>query len=137
MHKVKRFLKRFGVDIAGYTCLLLVIPVGWLPGPGGIPLLVLSLSLLSMHNPWAKRLLDYVKLRSDSLRTIFFPKNRRIELAWDIVAITMFISAFAVSIISDTTIIKILGTGAGAGSTTIFLFNRARLESIQKKFKKQ
>lgn len=137
MYRIKRFLKRFGVDIAGYICLLLVIPVGWLPGPGGIPLLVLALSLLSTHNPWAKRLLEYVKLRSDSLRTIFFPKNRRIELAWDILSITMFISAFAVSIFTETTLIKLLGTGAGAGSTTIFLFNRARLELIQKKLKKQ
>lgn len=137
MLKVKKFFKRFGTDIAGYLCLILVLPIGALPGPGGIPLLVAGLGLLSVHNAWAKSLLDYVKKHSSSLRNIFFPHRKNIELSWDIFAVCMFISAFIVSIFIDFWFFKALGTAMGAVSTTIFMFNRARLERLQKRFKKQ
>lgn len=129
---MKKFLKRFGTDIAGYFCLLLVIPIGWLPGPGGIPLLIAALSLLSVHNPWAKSLLDYVKKHSDSLRTIVFPRNKRIELMWDIFAGLLFSSAFIISVFADTTVIRICATAMGAIASTAFMFNRHRLEALQK-----
>lgn len=137
MHSLKKFLKRFGTDIAGYTCLLLVVPVGWLPGPGGIPLLIAALGLLSVHNPWAKKLLDYVKLHSDSLRAIFFPRRKNIERAWDVFAVLMFITAFAVSTQSEILPIRIGATIMGAASTTIFMFNRRRLEQLQRKFSRK
>jgi hypothetical protein len=137
MQRFKRFFKRFGTDIAGYVCLILVLPVGSLPGPGGIPLLIAGLSLLSIHNAWAQKLLDYVKERSDSLRGIFFPKNKTIELLWDVGAGLLFVSAFVVSIFSDVVLLKIMATAAGAIATTTFLFNRQRLEAIHKRFKKR
>lgn len=137
MHSLRKFLKRFGTDIAGYTCLLLMVPVGWLPGPGGIPLLIAGLGLLSVHNPWAKRLLDYVKLHSDSLRAIFFPRRKNIERAWDIFAVLMFITAFTISIESEILLISIGATIMGAASTTIFMFNRRRLEQLQRKFSRK
>ena len=134
---MKKFFHRFGTDIAGYMCLLLVIPIGWLPGPGGIPLLIAGLSLLSVHNAWAKKLLDYVKKHSDSLRGIFFPQKKNIEIAWDMFAATVFLGAFLVSINGETTVIKILGTAMGACATTIFMFNRRRLERLQHMFRRK
>jgi len=136
MLKVKQFIKRFGTDIAGYTCLLLVLPIGLLPGPGGIPLLVAGLGLLSIHNIWAKGMLDYVKKHSQSLRTIFFPRKRAIEWFWDLSAIALFVSACIISIYADYWFFKAMGTGMGAVSTTIALFNRGRLDSLQRRFKR-
>lgn len=128
--------KRFGLDFLGYLCLLLVILVGWLPGPGGIPLLVTGLSLLSINNKWAQRLLNYVKLRSDSIRKIFFPKNATIERNWDIFSVVLLGFAFYLSMNTSELPLKVIATTLGVGSTTIFFFNRSRLEAIQNKFKK-
>jgi hypothetical protein len=133
---IKKILRRFGTDIGGYVCLLLVIPVGSLPGPGGIPLLVAGLSLLSVHNPWARKLLEYVKIHSESLRSIFFPKNKRIELAWDFTAAALFVGSFVVLTTTDTRIISLLSTSTGAGATTIFMMNRGRLNRIMQYRKK-
>lgn len=134
---MRLFLKRFGTDIAGFTCLVLVLPIGALPGPGGIPLLVAGLGLLSVHNKWAKSLLDYVDKHSSSLRDIFFPKRKNIELIWDIFAICLLVSAFAVAILSEQLPVKILGTTMGAISTTTFMLNRSRLDRLQKRFVKR
>lgn len=137
MQKMKRFIKRFGTDIAGYVCLILVLPIGLIPGPGGIPLLVAGLGLLSIHNTWAKGLLDYVKKHSQSLRTIFFPRKKALEWFWDIFAILLFTSACFISIYADQWFFKATGTGMGAVSTTIVLFNRGRLDSLQRRFRRK
>lgn len=137
VNKIRRFFKRFGTDIAGYTCLILVIPVGWLPGPGGIPLLIAGLGLLSANNQWAASLLEYVKKHSTTLRDIFFPKNKKIELAWDIGLISIFFLAFYFSVTADEWYIKALCTAVAAGSTTALLFNRSRLDRIHTRIKKQ
>jgi len=137
MTKIKLFFKRFGTDIAGYTCILLSAAVGWLPGPGGIPLLIAGLGLLSVHNKWAANLLDYVKRHSLTLQDIFFPKNKRIELAWDIFCIVLFFVAFYISVTADHWFIKALCTGAAAASTTALLFNRSRLDKLQKRIKRK
>lgn len=133
----KKLISRFGIDIAGYTCLILVPLIGWLPGPGGIPLLVAGLGLLSVHNKWAKKLLDYVKKHSENLRTIIFPKKTSVEWFWDIVAIGLFIGACVVSIFVDFWLIRALATGVGALSTTIFVFNKGRIERLQRAFTKK
>ena len=53
-----RVLKRYALDAAGYLLILLALAIGWLPGPGGIPLVLIGLYLLSLNNPWAQRLRD-------------------------------------------------------------------------------
>jgi len=48
MKQLNRHSKRIATDAAGYGLILLSLAVGWLPGPGGIPLLVAGLGLLSI-----------------------------------------------------------------------------------------
>lgn len=49
------------VDILGFTCIIAAPFLGWIPGPGGIPLLILGLSLLATNHEWAEKILDRVK----------------------------------------------------------------------------
>lgn len=49
------------VDILGFTLIIVAIPISWLPGPGGIPLIILGLSLLATNHEWAKRVMDRLK----------------------------------------------------------------------------
>ena len=58
---MKQKTKALLVDIAGFGLILIAIPIGWVPGPGGIPLLILGLSLLATNHDWAERVMQRVK----------------------------------------------------------------------------
>lgn len=58
---MKSKTKALLVDILGVLLILAAIPLGWLPGPGGIPLVILGLSLLATNHEWAERWLNHVK----------------------------------------------------------------------------
>lgn len=47
--------RRLLVFVGGVSLLVLSVAVGWLPGPGGIPLALAGLWLLSTEFDWAKR----------------------------------------------------------------------------------
>ena len=52
------------IDIAGFGLIIVAIPIGWIPGPGGIPVLILGLSLLANNHEWARRVMERVKEQS-------------------------------------------------------------------------
>lgn len=87
--------KRILTDTAGYGLILLAILTGWLPGPGGIPLAIAGLGLLSIHNKWARDLREYLLAHGGKIVQIIFPKHPVAQWAYDIVAITLFaVAAF-------------------------------------------
>jgi hypothetical protein len=49
---------KIGVGITGSLLILLGLATGWLPGPGGIPLVLLGLAVLASEFEWAHRLLQ-------------------------------------------------------------------------------
>lgn len=53
-------IRRPIVLIFGFFFILLAGSVGWLPGPGGIPLFLLGIAILSSEFHWAKRLKDTI-----------------------------------------------------------------------------
>lgn len=55
--------KRIAIDIGGFGLILLGILTGWLPGPGGIPLILAGLALLALNYVWAENLLNDLKKR--------------------------------------------------------------------------
>lgn len=56
-----QLLKRILTDVLGVLLIIIAPLLGWLPGPGGIPLFLAGLGLLSINHDWAKDLLEYVK----------------------------------------------------------------------------
>jgi hypothetical protein len=88
---VKQRFKRIGTDVAGYGLILLGIALGWLPGPGGIPLVIAGLGLLSIHNAWARRLRDYVLKHGGKIVQLAFPENRFIQWVYDIAVILLLV----------------------------------------------
>lgn len=95
MSDFSRKLRRILIDIAGYLLILAALATGWLPGPGGIPLLVAGLGLLSIHNAWAKRLREYVVRHGSDLVYRLFPEYALIQLLYD-VAVTLALASAAV-----------------------------------------
>ncbi len=87
----KRNGKRFATDGLGYLLLLVSALTGWLPGPGGIPLALAGLGLLSINNKWAHDLREYVLKHGGRVIDIIFPKNSAVEWAYDAIAVLLLI----------------------------------------------
>jgi hypothetical protein len=129
--------KRILTDIAGYGCIIAAPLIGWLPGPGGIPLLITGLGLLSIHNPWAKQLLHFVRKRSESLSDLIFPNNQLVQWAWDIFVILLIIGGTYINVYVDSKYWQAASIVLFAMSTTLFLLNRRRLQWLDVKLRKR
>ncbi len=71
MKRVFRFWKIILLDSLGVALMILAILASPLPGPGGIPLFIVGLSVLGINHDWAKRYIDniqdYVKKLTDKV----------------------------------------------------------------------
>src|SRR4051812_2537667 len=85
MDFIRRHLKRFLTDLAGYLLILLGVAFGWLPGPGGIPLIIGGLGLLSINNEWAARLRTYLLKHGGNLVKLVFPTHPYVQWLYDII----------------------------------------------------
>jgi hypothetical protein len=123
-------------DIAGIGCLLLVPFLGPLPGPGGIPLLLAGFGLLAVNHDWADDAILYVKKHSDSLTKVIFPDRTLIKWSWDIGLTGVFIFGLWVETLSESFFFTILGLLINASATTLFMFNRGRLDWLNNQLRK-
>jgi len=126
-------LKRIGIDIAGFCLILLGLSLGWLPGPGGIPLVIAGLGLLSVNNHWARRLLGYFKAHSDNFMHFIFPNTKIIQAAHDVLVILMLAGAVYLLAWHRSAIWLGLSSSLIALAIIDFLFNRNRLKTWKHK----
>lgn len=90
---MKKQLKRIAYDIAGVTLIIISPLLGWLPGPGGIPLFLAGLGLLAVHNEWAQKLLHWAKINAENFLEIIFPRNSKLEIVHDIIGFFLLTTA--------------------------------------------
>ncbi len=109
---------------------------GWLPGPGGIPLALGGLGLLSIHNRWAKDLREYLLANGGKVVDLIFPKNQIAQWAYDVVAITLFIVSAYLGWRHAAIWQVSLAASAFFTATFISLMNRERLARLKQKRKK-
>ena len=126
MKKFKYYVKRFGIDAAGYGMIILGLSLGWLPGPGGIPLILGGLGLLSIHNHWARRLLQYAKENGIKFMEYIFPENPWIKALHDIFAIALVISAIVLLQLQITYFTIGIAIALIALGIVDFFYNRKR-----------
>ncbi len=84
-------LKRILTDTAGYVLILLGVLSSPLPGPGGIPLMLAGLGILSIHNVWAQKLRDRLLQHGGKFVEKLFPQNRWIQLLYDLLVILLLV----------------------------------------------
>jgi hypothetical protein len=86
---MKQKTKRILTDIGGYLLILLGIASGWLPGPGGIPLVLAGLGLLSINNKWAMDLREYLLKNGGKVVQTLFPNKPHIQILYDIAVVLL------------------------------------------------
>jgi hypothetical protein len=136
MDFMRRNLKRILTDAAGYALILAGILTGWLPGPGGIPLVGAGLGVLSINNAWAKRLRVFVLEHAGKTAQILFPKNAWAEWGYDILTVALFGLTVYLEVHRASLWQQGLGISAFFIALLIALTNRDRLARLRGKHKR-
>lgn len=131
MQQLSPKFKRIAIDVLGYLLILAAGLTGWLPGPGGLPLLIIGLSLLATNNEWAARLLLRVKQHGGKLSDRLFSTNKRMQLLVDAIGVALV--AIAVVLLSTVTrdIAKTATISLLVSSCLLLLGNRKRMDAIR------
>lgn len=126
MSKVIRFWKLVILDTLGVLFMVGAVLTGWLPGPGGIPLFIVGLSLFAIHHDWAKRYIKFLRKYADKLGDYIFARNPKVQLIYDVlVPLTMGLGIYLLWL-ADTWWVASLGMFFVFMSLTVFLGNRQR-----------
>ena len=128
--------KVLATDTLGVLLLLLVPFLGPLPGPGGIPLIIAGFGLLAVNHDWADNAIVYVKRHSESLRAVVFPNIMWVKWSWDLLSILLLSFGTYLNFTAEHWLIRGISIGIMAGSTTIFMLNRGRINWLDKQLRR-
>lgn len=128
--------KHLVFDILGVLLIVISPLLGWLPGPGGIPLFLAGLGMLSVHHDWAKKLIEYVKQNGLKLNEQIFRKHPFLEALYDIVSVLLFIGGFYLITSYTRNITLSIAIVCIFTALTLFLGNRKRLARFKAKLQK-
>jgi len=81
--------QRIAIDIAGFGLLILAVLTGWLPGPGGIPLFLVGLGVLSLNYEWAERLLKSFDAKRREYTEKYLMASREVSWAMDAISVAL------------------------------------------------
>jgi hypothetical protein len=130
MNKLKQYGKIIVLDTLAGLCFIGVILFGWLPGPGGLPLLLAGLALLAVNHDWAERWLETAKHKGKSFKAILFPDKAWIRNTYDIASVLVFGGAVYLFLTTNNRFVASGCIAAACFSFFIFLVNRERLNKL-------
>lgn len=126
----KQKLKRILTDAAGYGLLLAALLTGWLPGPGGIPMALAGLSLLSIHNTWARRLRVLLIRYAAIAGASFLLRNPLLQIVYDIAVLGLLAAATVLFWIHGAHWQVALGVSFCTTAIILGLINRNRFRRL-------
>jgi hypothetical protein len=137
MSNTHKLLKKIAYDTVGVTLIIGALLLGWLPGPGGIPLLLAGLAVLSVHHDWAKRWLITAKESGLRLGEKIFVDHPVVKFMIDIVGLLLLVASFALISRQSKNIVLAFGVASFFIGMTLILGNRRRLQRMVAKFKQK
>ena len=131
------FFKRLLIDIAGILLVIASVLTGWIPGPGGLPLFIAGLSLLSMNHDWAKRWLHKAKSGGLNIMDKIFVDHPVVKWTLDIVGAGLLVLSVYLLNTVTRSIWRSLAISMAFMSIGIFLGNRNRLQRFVARFRRK
>lgn len=130
-------LKKIGIDALGIVLIILALLLGWLPGPGGIPLLLAGLGLLSINHEWAKRWIKQVEKHGVRLSDKIFRDHSLWKLGLDIFGLLLLGCGIWLFTAATRSFLYAIALSLTAVSLVLLLGNRRRLAKLAKYIKPQ
>lgn len=124
--------QKIAIDTLGVLLIIASGLFGWLPGPGGLPLLLAGLSLLATNHEWARRLLDRLKSEGTKIMDIIFKDHPVLVIAYDISAVLLLVTAGVIFGNATGNVVRGLATALIFFSVGLFLGNRKRINSLNR-----
>lgn len=109
--------------------------IGWLPGPGGIPLFLIGLGLVATNHEWAERLLKDFDAKRTAFTDKYLMANPLVSRTIDIVMVITLIGGFYLAFTQDTLVTRGAGLACTSIGLLILLSNQKRFERIVESFK--
>jgi hypothetical protein len=123
------------IDILGFACIIGSVLLGWLPGPGGIPLLIIGLSLLANNHEWAERLLKKVKVEGLRVFDKIFDGSTKTKWIVDIISVAVITGAVLLIMSATRSVLKTAGISLLIAAFFMLLSNRRRYHKVLSKVK--
>lgn len=124
-------LRRILVDVLGVLAIIAAAITSPIPGPGGIPLLILGLSLLATNHEWAERLLLTVKKHGLNLGEKIFVDSPRVKILLDIASVLLIAGAVLLVSYATRSVFKTAAVSLVCLGLLVFLGNRNRSKSLK------
>lgn len=133
----KKQLKRIGIDIAGFGLIILSPFVSLLPGPGGLPVFLAGLGILSLNYKWASDLLKNFEKRYNEFVEKYLVSNKTVGLTIDILSVFTIASGIFILLNAEHFLILGLAFGMTSFGLIILVSNQRRFARFKNKiFKK-
>lgn len=132
MKRVIGFWKVIVLDLLGLVFIIAALLTGWLPGPGGVPLFIIGLSLLAINHTWAERYIDLLKKYADKLGDVIFVKKPKIQLLYDAIAPVVLAVGFIFLVRHSAWWLVSLGIFLAFTGITFLLGNRGRWQKLKR-----
>lgn len=133
MKSIRKKAKIILIDIAGVFLIILSGLTGWLPGPGGIPLLIAGLGLLSINHDWAQKWLEFIKEHGLKMSDKLFNGSRKTAIFVDTLGIIVLSLAVIIVFIFTQNIARSAAIWLVIVATVLLLGNRGRYKKIKRK----
>lgn len=130
---MKRHVKRIVYDIVGLLLIIISPFLGAIPGPGGFIVFFAGLSILAVHNVWAKQLLTWAKTNANSLLDVIFTNDKRIQLVHDAIGLSLVTASVVSALMLQPPLVYMLPVMFGAIGLFWLLYNRKRYLRLFKK----
>lgn len=135
--KERPLYQRVSIDIAGFGLMIIAPFLGWLPGPGGVPLFLAGLYLVSLNHDWAENLLkDFEKKRVEWTNKYLMP-SPRVSLAVDLISLVLLCIGVYLAVTQDNLLYRGSGLILVGFMIILLISNQKRFERIGKWFKKR
>lgn len=132
----RHVVKRLAIDFAGFGLIIISPFLGWLPGPGGIPIFLAGLGILALNYDWAENLLkDFEKKRVEFVDR-YLVKNKKLSLLIDMLSLVVLAAGILGLIYIDSFILRFVSLGAITLSIIILISNQRRIDRLVAKFRK-
>lgn len=133
--KKRPLYQRIAIDVAGFGLMILAVLTGWLPGPGGIPLFLVGLGVLSLNYEWAERLLKNFEKKRKELTDRYLMTSPKVSITIDLLCLAIIAVGIYGIVHSQALWARGLNIGGALLGLVVLLSNQKRFERLAARIK--